>query len=485
MSNPNTNQKTRRSSRLQVNIPVLVTRVEGGLFSEVGETLALNAHGCALRVPASVEAGVPLHVQLKSGRHTTGQVLNCERLDSGHQGWRLGLSLDRPGNFWGLDPCPEDWAPEPEKATRKELPISAKTIASVNQDPEQHRTAPFATVGTSADHLPPDHRVTSEIEQALRALQAEVARLQDKVSGDVPKSGRFEISLSHIPDEVREKIRQQLHEELGAEVLRQTREQSDQMLQAVQQTFEQRIQEVQGALRQHASGELDKLQQRAQALSDDVARQLKDRLQAETESLGQKSSAAGAGLDRRAEELLSDLQRRLAGEYDTHRREMQAAHAAIGAESSVLQGRIADLDGRISKLDESASRLESELDQRLAATANQIIADARIQLEAAVQAILHELGQRNAKELEGQLEQACKRLTSIQRDAEASASELLRSESAESLQSFEQTIEEMAQHSVSRWRLALAEDLESMSKLLGGQLRTDKMADGENLHSRS
>jgi len=85
---------------MQINIPVLVTRVEGGHFSEVCETLALNAHGCAICAPVRLEAGVPLHFQLKSGRHTTAQVVECEPLASDRQQWRLGVSLDRPGNFW-------------------------------------------------------------------------------------------------------------------------------------------------------------------------------------------------------------------------------------------------------------------------------------------------------------------------------------------------------------------------------------------------
>jgi hypothetical protein len=41
------------------------------------------------------------------------------------------------------------------------------------------------------------------------------------------------------------------------------------------------------------------------------------------------------------------------------------------------------------------------------------------------------------------------------------------------LLSFGQTMEELAQDSVGRWRHALAKDLSSLAKTLGGQFRLD------------
>ena len=119
------------------------------------------------------------------------------------------------------------------------------------------------------------------------------------------------------------------------------------------------------------------------------------------------------------------------------------------------------------------------MDDRLARMATEIVLGARTQLESAVETILHELGQRNARNLESQLEQACKRLKSIQGEAEASASELLKTEIAQKEQLFEETIEQLAQHSVERWRLALASDLESLSKMLSKQLRPKKPGDND------
>ena len=103
-------QELRRSSRVPANVPLRVTSLEpNGQFSEVCETLVVNAHGCALRFPVRLHAGSALRLHTKEGRQTTAYVVACEPLGSDGQSWRLGARLDRPENFWGLEACPEDW----------------------------------------------------------------------------------------------------------------------------------------------------------------------------------------------------------------------------------------------------------------------------------------------------------------------------------------------------------------------------------------
>src|SRR5207245_572017 len=108
-----------------------------------------------------------------------------------------------------------------------------------------------------------------------------------------------------------------------------------------------------------------------------------------------------------------------------------------------------------------------------------IISGARKQLESALNVVLKELGTRNARELEKQLDEACTRLKSTQKGIEASVSELLKTEVAGTLLSFGQTMEDLAQDSVGRWRHALGKDLNSVAKILGGQFRLEA-ASGSN-----
>src|SRR5205807_5416749 len=73
------------------------------------------------------------------------------------------------------------------------------------------------------------------------------------------------------------------------------------------------------------------------------------------------------------------------------------------------------------------------------------------------------------QELANQLEEASSGLRNIQKEIEASVSDSLRLHSAEALQSFEHSMEELAQESVDGWRVAFAGGLNSLVKILGEQ----------------
>lgn len=107
----------RRSSRVPFTLPMLVTSLQPGLhFSEVCETMVVNAHGCAVRSPMKLEAGVAVHLHSKEGREATAHVVDCEPIGGEQRGWRVGARLDQPDNFWGLKPCPADWMLPPGPA---------------------------------------------------------------------------------------------------------------------------------------------------------------------------------------------------------------------------------------------------------------------------------------------------------------------------------------------------------------------------------
>jgi hypothetical protein len=257
-------------------------------------------------------------------------------------------------------------------------------------------------------------------------------------------------------------------------VLQQSREQSAHLLQSVTATIEQKIGEVRAEFQQHAAAELHSLEQRAHSLAENIGGQVKQDISADLQNFQRQVSIAAARFDEKSGEMGRELQARLSAQHDEQKREMREAHLAAAAESSRVQERISALDDKVSKLHEAASRLELDLNAALTRTANDIVAQARGQLESAVDSMLRDLTQRNSAQVEMQLEQAGSRLKKMLAEAESSSSAVVKKEISENLQSFEQTVEEMAQHSVSRWRLALAGELESLSKLLSGQLRVEK-----------
>ncbi len=469
---------SRRSSRVPIALPILVTSLEPDAdFSEVCETLVVNAHGCALRSPMRLEAGVPVQFQSKEGNWTMAHIVDCQPIGSGRQGWMVGARLDQPENFWGLEVCPEDWgqllempAPTDQQPTRKR-PANGSNHAAIPSKLGR---------GKMPSQLP-DDQLKTIVGEMVQPLRAEIMELREKLAQKEAKRSQFDISLSHIPPEVEEKLWVRLRQDLGAQALHQTRLQSEQVLEAAKEAIGKKISEAQNEFRQQMEQELQAVEQRAQDLSGEITGAVEQHIQSGAERLQQQVLEAGIRLERRSEEFLRSLQQRLGEEHEAHRREMQEVQAAVAAESSQLQAQTADLASRIAKLDESARRLESELDSRLTRLASDIISGARTQLDRAVDVVLKELGTRNAKELGNQLDEACARLKTVQKGIETSISALLKAEVSETLVTFGQTMEALAQDSVGRWRHALGRDLHSLAGILGKQFRVDPESDSDEL----
>ena len=449
----------RRSSRVPVALPILVTSLEPNSdFSEICETLMVNAHGCSMRSPEKLEAGVPVQFQSKDGNWTMAHIVDCQPLGSGQMGWKLGAMLDQPENFWGLDSYPDDWTQSP-------------AIAGPGKKKGNHTSMSSQIGRDKVSMQAQDEHVKALVAQAVQPLQAEVMALREKVSKTAPRRSQFDISLTHIPPEVEEKLWVRLREDLGKQVLQQTRQQSEELLESAKDAIGKKIREGQNEFREHLTQEFESVEQKAQGLSDQIGDTVQQRLNAGADRFQQQVLEAGIRHERRSEEFLRSLQQRLSEEHDDYRKEMEQVHAEASAEASRLHSQTADIGSRVTKLDETARKLESELDARLVRMGSEIINSARTQLESAVDVVLKELGTRNAKELNKELDNACAHLKTVQKQIEGSISALLKAEVSEALVSFGQTMEALAQDSVGRWRSALSRDLTSVTKILGGEFR--------------
>jgi len=433
----------RRSSRLPIALPILVTSLEPDSgFSEVCETLVVSAHGCAMRSSTKLGAGAPVQFQSKDGRWTMAHIVDCQPMDPEQQGWKLAARLDQPDNFWGLETWPDDWSQ-------------------------------LSDVTAGAEHQSEYIRFRAVVAEFVEPLQAEIKELREKLAQGPPKRSQFEISLSHIPPEVEEKLLLRLRKDLGAQILQQTRQQSEQVLEAAKEAIGKKITQAHNDFREQVGLDLQEVEQRAQGFSEQITDAVQNHLVSGTERFQKEVLEGGIRLERRSEEFLRSLQHRLSEEHDVYLREMQKVHAAVGSESSRLQEQNADLATRMAKLDESAHKLESDLDSRLVQMGSDIISGARMQLEKALDEVLKELGTRNSHELGRQLEDACDHLQGVQKSIEGSISQLLKTQVSGALLSFGQTMEELAQDSVEHWRQALAEDLSSFANTLGRKLRPD------------
>jgi hypothetical protein len=447
---------SRRSSRVSVNVPILVTSLAPGAhFSEICETLVVSAHGCAMRSPVKLDAGVAIHFHSKDGRETMAEVVDCQPMGSSEEGWKLAARLDQPDNFWGLKSCPEDWA------KLAKLPASAEQ--KLARKP----------VGDKFQQQLSEDKLRTVISEFVQPLHAELTELKSKLARGEPKRSQFEVSLSHIPPELEEKLWTRLRQDLSAQAQRQTREQSEKLLASTQAAIEKKITDGQEEFRRSIKPELQAVEQRAQSISADMASRMRQHL---AEGLGEFQKQVAderKRLEQWSQQLVQNLEHRLGEQYETHRWEMQQIQTAASSEAARLQTQVADLSGRMVKLDESARRLESELDTHLERMAADIVSDARSELKSTVDALLKELHTRNEKELGKQLDDACSHLKIIQKGIEASASDLLKTQVKDSLKSFEHSMDDLAQHSVERWRRTLAGGLNSLVKTLGEQLRLE------------
>jgi PilZ domain-containing protein len=120
----------RRSTRLPLEIPVRVTSLDAARpFSEQCNTTLVNAHGCGLIAPCEFGHGIQVRLEIVSAkRHTTARVAEVVPLGGDPETWLVGLELDVPGNFWGIEYAPADWkieeAPAPVAAPQESKPAS-------------------------------------------------------------------------------------------------------------------------------------------------------------------------------------------------------------------------------------------------------------------------------------------------------------------------------------------------------------------------
>ena len=118
-----TQHAIRRSTRLPLEVPVLVTSLDPAQpFSEPCNTTLVNAHGCGLIVPRALAHGMRVRLEIVSTkRHTTARVSEVVPLGGDPETWLIGLELDIPGNFWGIDYAPSDWKVDEQKVDGQKM----------------------------------------------------------------------------------------------------------------------------------------------------------------------------------------------------------------------------------------------------------------------------------------------------------------------------------------------------------------------------
>jgi len=458
MQNLNVSSTPRRSSRVPVAVPVMVTSLEPGIhFSEVCETSVVNAHGCAMHSRVKLDTGTSLHLHSKEGRETTAQVVSCQPLGANNQSWRLGARLDRPENFWGLPNCPKDWLTLPVASDASRF---SQTLAATK---------------TSRPGISDDD-VKRMIADSVRSLQAEVTALRESLTRKETKRSRFEVSLSNIPPELEQQLELRLRKDLEPKALDEARRQSAQLLGAARAAIEQRTNEAYQDFLHRVGQELQAVERRAQDNSAHILENLQENLRGSLDEFQQNVVDGGGRLKRLSEELLQFLQQSLNEQHNARLAELEQVRAAVASESSRLQERVEHLNRRITDLDASARSLESGLDKRLSEMASNTVRNMRSELERAADAILKNSTSRNLQALENQLDDACRNMKIIEKGIIASVSESLKGQAEDTSRVFERSMDDLAKHSLERWRSTLAAGLSAVVRNLGEEFQLQATA---------
>jgi uncharacterized FlaG/YvyC family protein len=448
-------------------------------FSEVCETMIVNAHGCSVRSPMKLDAGVPVYLHNMEGRQTTAHVVDCQPIGSDHQSWIVGARLDEPDNFWGVSPCPTDWTRLPLMPAADESQPARKSGKAAHRSQATSSLRVVPPLSNVSEQLS-EERLRTLIAEIVEPLHAEVTGLREKLARPEPKRSQFEVSLSYIPPEVEEKIWLRLRQDLGAQVLQHASQQAEQVLGATRSTIEQKISSAEAEFKNQLAEDLQALEARANHLSDEIDDGIRQQLHAGLEKFQQHAAQAGSHLAMRSEEFFHSLQQRMGLEHAARLQEIEQVQASITAESSRQQELVGDLGNRVGRLDEFARRLESDVDARLTEMSGDVVARTRTQLESHVGAVLKQMETRNAVQLGNQLNAACGQLKAMEQEIETSVSQSLRAHAEETLRSFEQAMDELAGHAVGRWRRALARDLGSVARILGDEVRLEVVSDSAN-----
>jgi hypothetical protein len=458
----------RRSSRVQTAVPILVTSLDDTHFSEVCETLVVNAHGCAMLTRVKLAAGAPLHLHSKDGREATAHVVSCQALGQDNQNWKLGAKLDRPDNFWGLQNCPKDWS-IPPSSTPASLPPSATLTSS--RSFRQFSPSTSSPLGVVAPHI--EVHMKKMLVESIRPLKDQIAALNQRLEQRDANPSRFEVSLSSIPPELEHQLELRLRRYLGPRLLDETRQQSSHLLEAATSAIEQKTTQGYENFLHRSEDELKIIEKRAQDISAHISASAREHLSCGLDTFQQRLLEGGNALKRLSEELLAYLQHNLKVEHDARREELEQLRTSVTAESLRLQEQIQYLDGRIAKLNDSALRLESGLEQHLGQLANQTLTDARRRLEASANETFEQIAERTARELDARLKAAHENLQTIQTGVVTYVHESLKGESVEALQSFECSMKESATQSVERWRIKIADGLNALAKSIGQQFQLE------------
>jgi hypothetical protein len=101
----------RRSTRLRVEIPIIVTSMDRRhTFSAECIVIVVSPQGCGFRTSQALPLETPVLLgELPGGRTASGRVASCLPLGDDGKYFLIGVALYNHENVWGIANPPQDW----------------------------------------------------------------------------------------------------------------------------------------------------------------------------------------------------------------------------------------------------------------------------------------------------------------------------------------------------------------------------------------
>lgn len=347
----------------------------------------------------SIPVGTPVTVRLQNGQEAGGQVAFCKASSSNDKLWGLGIVLDKPGNFWGINPCPKDW-------------LAFEQDGSVSR--HDKRTESRTSSGmASADTETMRAELMEQMRKEMNAILAEAQKKFDEELQAQKKSTARAEKLLKDAANVRESqtaAMQSFQESLDRKV-------ADETKNAIEE-----IKVCMNTLKIQAQSDSEQLVQRVRTEADEVDTRVQQAFSAE----------------------MKKAQEKLESDFQDKRESITSSRDAITAEATKLQNEVGNADDRITKLNELAAQLSNfstRLDQSLAETMKQ----ARTSLEQLLVEIRNEQTGMARADMENMLTPISARADSLKKELTESIDLLTRErdESQTQIASLKQTKEGM------------------------------------------
>ncbi len=142
-----TQNATRRSTRIRVQIPISVTSLDRMRpFADKCMALIVSAQGCGFQTAQAMLPETPVLLSnLPGGGSVTARVVNCTPLGNDGKQFLIGASLYTHGNVWGITNPPDDW-----NLAALNYPVTAPVAAATGPAKAAAASAPTVTVNKKA-----------------------------------------------------------------------------------------------------------------------------------------------------------------------------------------------------------------------------------------------------------------------------------------------------------------------------------------------